>query len=245
MYMGWYNEHAVGPFLRENFTFTRGAIAYHIHSGSAKTLRSTTTNWAGPLLARGAAVTMGAVDEPYLGLTIDLDRFTDRLCSGASVGESWYLSLPALSWQMTLIGDPLYRPFAKPLESLIADQAQGDRASLEWAWLRRMNQLVREGRLEAALAYGRQKLEAQDSLLLREKLGDLCALNDRFDEALEHYAHVVDKATSAETAVRAGDRYLTLLRQRDQADRAREVEAALRARWAGNPCITLLGGELP
>jgi uncharacterized protein (TIGR03790 family) len=245
VYMGWYNEHAVGPFLRPDFAFARGAIAYHLHSSSAKTLRSTTLHWAGPLLARGAAVTMGAVDEPYLGLTIDLDRFADRLCSGATVGESWYLALPALSWQMTLIGDPLYRPFGRPLDALVSDPAQDHHAAREWAWLRRMNVLVREGRLEGALAYGRQKIEGQDSLLLREKLADLYALNGRFDEAFEQYGQVVEQAQTAETAVRAGARYLLLLRQRDQAAKARVVEESLLARWADSPCIALLGGAHP
>jgi hypothetical protein len=32
-----------------------------------------------------------------------------------NLGESYLVSLPYLSWQMMLIGDPLYQPF-KPLE---------------------------------------------------------------------------------------------------------------------------------
>lgn len=241
VYMGWYNEQAVGPFLRDGFRFSRGAIAYHLHSTSAKTLRSGEVYWAGPLLARGAAVTMGAVDEPYLGLTIDLDRFAGRLCSGSTVGESWYLSMQALSWQMTLVGDPLYRPFGRSLETLVAAPAGTDAELLQWAWLRRVNVLVREGRLEAAFEYAHAKLAGCDGLALRERLAELYALNGRMDAAAEQYEIVVDRALTAETAARAGAKYLALLRRHNRMERAAEVEGALRARWAGSASLGLLG----
>ena len=45
MYLGWYTEEATGPFVRTNFAFRPGAIAYHNHSGNAVTLRSATNHW--------------------------------------------------------------------------------------------------------------------------------------------------------------------------------------------------------
>ena len=71
-YLGWYTEEVVGPFLRPDFRFAPGAIAYHLHSASARSLRDPRRYWAAPLLAAGACATMGAVDEPLLGLTPDL-----------------------------------------------------------------------------------------------------------------------------------------------------------------------------
>ena len=91
--------------------FTPGAVAVHIHSFSAASLRNPAAHWAAPLLVRGAAATMGNVYEPYLDLTPHLDIFNDRLLGGFTFAESAYMSLKVLSWMTTIVGDPLYRPF--------------------------------------------------------------------------------------------------------------------------------------
>lgn len=111
VYFGWYAGDATGPFARQDFQFKPGAIAVHLHSYSASTLRSATNNWCGPLIARGAAATLGNVYEPYLSLTANLDVFQDRLMSGLTLAESAYMSMRALSWMGVVIGDPLYRPY--------------------------------------------------------------------------------------------------------------------------------------
>jgi len=110
-YLGWYTANADGPFREERFRFVPGAIAVHIHSFSGETVRNPGKRWVGPLIARGAAATLGNVFEPYLELTPHLDIFTDRLLKGYTFGEAAYMSLRAISWQTTLVGDPLYRPY--------------------------------------------------------------------------------------------------------------------------------------
>ena len=112
LYFGWYAGDVNGPFARAGFQFKPGAVAVHLHSYSASTLRSTTNNWCGPLIAHGAAATLGNVYEPYLTLTANLDVFQDRLMSGLTLAESAYMSMRALSWMGVVIGDPLYRPYA-------------------------------------------------------------------------------------------------------------------------------------
>jgi uncharacterized protein (TIGR03790 family) len=111
-YAGWYTGHADGPFLNPAFRFRRGAVACHIHSYSAGTLRKRDQNWCGPLLAKGACATLGNVFEPYLPLCASLDVFTDRLFRGFNLAEAGWASVRGLSWMSTVIGDPLYRPFA-------------------------------------------------------------------------------------------------------------------------------------
>ncbi len=110
-YFGWYSESVSGPFLQPDFHFEPGAIAVHIHSFSASTLRDPQRNWCAPLLAAGAAATVGNVYEPYLDLTPHLDILFERLRSGFTFAESAYMSEKVLSWMTTFIGDPLYRPF--------------------------------------------------------------------------------------------------------------------------------------
>jgi uncharacterized protein (TIGR03790 family) len=115
-YLGWYAENMTGPFTRPDFRFQRGAIAVHLHSFSAMSLRDPPRYWCAPFLMLGAAATLGNVYEPYLGLTPALDIFHDRLRAGFTFGESAYASQRFLSWMTTFVGDPLYRPFQKELE---------------------------------------------------------------------------------------------------------------------------------
>ena len=109
-YFGWYSEHPAGPFTQPRFHFRPGAVACHIHSFSATSVRDPGRWWVGPLLDKGAAAVLGNVYEPYLALTTHLDIFADRLQEGYSFAESAYAAQPGLSWMNTVVGDPLYRP---------------------------------------------------------------------------------------------------------------------------------------
>ncbi len=111
IYYGWYDWNVSGPFLNPDFRFRKGAVAVHIHSFSAAQLRDPQKNWSGPLLARGAAATLGNVYEPYLQMTHHLNIFHRRLLAGYTLAEAAYMALPVLSWQNVVLGDPLYRPF--------------------------------------------------------------------------------------------------------------------------------------
>ncbi len=112
-YFGWYAQDIVGPFTRDGFVFPPGAVAVHIHSFSASTLRSATTGWCGPFVARGVTATVGNVFEPFLQFSHRPDLLVRALGRGKNFGDAVYYSLPALSWQEVAVGDPLYRPFAK------------------------------------------------------------------------------------------------------------------------------------
>ncbi len=112
LYYGWYAWTLSGAMTTPGPGFQRGAVAVHIHSFSAATLRDPAAYWAGPLLVRGAAATMGNVYEPYLTLTPHIDVFNERLLQGFTLAESAFMSLRVLSWMTVVVGDPLYRPYA-------------------------------------------------------------------------------------------------------------------------------------
>ncbi|MBV8377272.1 MAG: TIGR03790 family protein [Verrucomicrobia bacterium] len=118
LYFGWYAAQATGVFSDPHFRFSRGAIAVHIHSFSASTIRQADKFWVGPLIRHGAAATLGNVYEPFLQLTPTLDLFYDRLVNGLTFAESAYASLRAVSWMTTIVGDPLYRPFSLDLSAV-------------------------------------------------------------------------------------------------------------------------------
>ena len=116
LYYGWYAGSVVGPFAQPQFHFAQGAVAVHIHSFSAATLRDPNANWVGPLLMHGATATIGNVYEPFLQLTTHLDILNDRLLHGFTFAESAYMATQALSWMGVMVGDPLYRPYGAWLQ---------------------------------------------------------------------------------------------------------------------------------
>jgi uncharacterized protein (TIGR03790 family) len=152
LYFGWYTGNLNGPFAPPEFRFPPGAIALHIHSFSAHTLRSPTSGWVGPLLARGVTATMGNVFEPYLELTHQPQLFLKALARGATLVDAAYYALPALSWQAVLIGDPLYRPFAVSLDEQLHNFAALPPRLAGYTTLRRMHQLEAAGKSSEALA---------------------------------------------------------------------------------------------
>jgi uncharacterized protein (TIGR03790 family) len=107
LYYGWYAGGVTGPFNQPGFSFVPGAVAVHIHSFSANSLRDPNAGWVAPLIARGAAATVGNVYEPYLQLTSHLDILNDRLLHGFTFAESAYMSTQGLSWMNVMVGDPL------------------------------------------------------------------------------------------------------------------------------------------
>ena len=112
VYLGWYIRSPDGPFLNPAFRFRRGAVATHIHSFSATSIRGQSNEWCGPLLTKGAAAVLGNTWEPFLGLTTHLHVFSARLLKGYTLAEAAWMATPALSWMNVVLGDPLYRPFA-------------------------------------------------------------------------------------------------------------------------------------
>ncbi|MBS3733849.1 MAG: TIGR03790 family protein [Phycisphaerae bacterium] len=110
LYVGWYS-------LRKYvsaFTWRQGAVGWHIASFEAKHLRDPDSNeWCVKMLQNGVAATLGAVDEPYLhGFPMPQEFFGLLLTGRYTLAECYWRTVPMTSWRMTLIGDPLYTPFA-------------------------------------------------------------------------------------------------------------------------------------
>lgn len=185
-YAGWYREHIAGPLAASRVEFMPGAFAYHIHSFSAVSLRATNRAWVGPLLARGVTCTFGCVHEPYLGGTPDVGVFAGRfLYYGFTFGEAAYAAQPVLSWQTTVVGDPLYRPWGRPLAERVRELIQGRHPLAEWAHLQLVNFNLANGAplIEAVRYLENQELTRQ-SAVLTEKLGDLYAAQGKPSSAV-------------------------------------------------------------
>jgi len=111
LYCGWYSLKNYVPA----FTFLTGSVGYHIASFEATTLRRHQNNeWVQRMLQAGIAATVGPVDEPYLDAFPLPTEFFGLLLTGKyPLVEVYYRTLRYNSWRMILIGDPLYKPFAK------------------------------------------------------------------------------------------------------------------------------------
>ena len=186
VYAGWYSENVCGPFARSPVDFRPGAIAYHLHSFSAATLRSTNRHWAGPLLAAGVTATLGCVNEPYLEGTPDVARFIGLLLDrGFTFGEAAWAAQKGLSWQTTVIGDPLYRPAAMPPEQRHRDLELKQNRLIEWSHLKLVNINLARGRPAAEwISYLEGLPETRRSAVLTEKLADLYWAAKKYSDAL-------------------------------------------------------------
>jgi uncharacterized protein (TIGR03790 family) len=109
LYCGWYS---LAKYVA-SCTWQQGAVAYHVASAEATTLRKPGSQvWCKRLLEEGVAATLGPVGEPYLRAFPLPDDFFPLLMAGKlSLLELYFRTVPHLSWQMMLIGDPLYKPF--------------------------------------------------------------------------------------------------------------------------------------
>ncbi len=108
LYCGWYS---LRKYI-DSFAFVDGAIGYHIASLEAVDLRSAkSSQWCPAMLRAGVTATFGAVGEPYLHSFPVPKEFFLELFNGRCLAEAYYRTKPFNSWQMVLIGDPLYRPF--------------------------------------------------------------------------------------------------------------------------------------
>lgn len=113
--------------------FRCGAIAVHLHSFAAHSLRNPRAYWVAPLLAAGATATFGTVFEPYtVGFPYE-GIFWDRIARGWTFGEAAVASSQLVSWQAVFLGDPLYRPYGADFAARQAAQRAAMGAALR-AW---------------------------------------------------------------------------------------------------------------
>jgi uncharacterized protein (TIGR03790 family) len=188
VYAGWYAGDVCGPFTQMKMDFMSGAFAYHLHSFSADTVRSATRNWCGPLLAKGATCTMGCVYEPYLQFTPNIAHFLATLGSGWTFGEAALAAQPALSWQTTIIGDPLYQPFKKTPSELHAELTRAKSPLIEWSFDRLVCLDMVHGARDPQLIQFLQAIPATaESAVLTEKLAALYDAAGKPNSAIESW----------------------------------------------------------
>ena len=230
-YAGWYDGQFSGPFTRPKVEFMPGAVAYHLHSFSAYVLRTPDQYWVGPLLARGVTATLGYVEEPYLEGTANVAAlFADFTALGFSFGEAACAAQQSISWQTTVVGDPLYRPFGrknpddyfgKRLQALHGELLARNSGLIEWSHLQIVNLNLAAGfAASAVIGYLEQEPTTRKSSVLQEKLGDIFYARGKLADAIDAYGKALNLAMTPLQRVRvmlAQAQLLALYTKRQQA----------------------------
>lgn len=86
----------------DSWNITTWADRAHLFAGSPQTLTA-------DYIHEGAAGCSGHVYEPYLAATPHPQYLFPAYFNGRNLAESYYLSIPVLSWQNIVLGDPLCR----------------------------------------------------------------------------------------------------------------------------------------
>jgi uncharacterized protein (TIGR03790 family) len=109
IYCGWYALRNYTPPGK----FSTGAVGYHVASFEMTSLHTAGANeWCRGMLNDGVVATLGPVNEPYLGAFPVPDEFFPLLFTGKlTLAEVYWKTTPMISWQMVMVGDPLYTPY--------------------------------------------------------------------------------------------------------------------------------------
>lgn len=229
LYAGWYSQELTGPFTEKTVEFVPGAVAYHLHSLSARTVRDEDRNWVGPLIAQGATAALGSVYEPFLAGTPDVGVFVDRLLNrGFSLGEAAYAAEKNVSWMTTVVGDPLYRPCGRHPRLLHEDlTVRGRKDDLEWSHLRVVNLNIAKGTaVTNMINYLAAVPGVRESAVLLEKIGDLYDGMKQGTNAARAWAMALQQKQSSQQhkrlLLKTGDRLVEIGRK-DEAKKLYEL----------------------
>ena len=125
-YAGWGSNDTNRHKRFLGFKWLPGAIATEFVSSDGRTFKRPPDNWnisdwkspglwfagspqsmTADFLLEGATGASGHVFEPYLNMTPRPEYLLPAYYHGRNLAESYYVSLPVLSWQNIVVGDPL------------------------------------------------------------------------------------------------------------------------------------------
>lgn len=228
-YFGWYAYPANGPFAAtapSSFRFLPGSIAFHLHSFSCSSIKNAKT-WGGALLTRGAAITAGNADEPYLHATIHPDIFYNRLLRGYTVAEAALQASPYLSWQNLVLGDPLYRPFA----ARTVNRVPQDNPFVQWSLMT----AGCRGNYEQMLAKLPRLLSGKHGAFFAEAFAWYCLEHKAPGKAVEYFRMAMNGAQRHEDKLRNRLLLITALFHKGEQELAKAMMRRCLEEMIGSP----------
>jgi uncharacterized protein (TIGR03790 family) len=275
-YYSWGSNDAAITTRRLGLGFVPGALAGTYVSTDGRTFAEPPATWtigkwldrstffagspqslAGDLIREGVTGVAAQVAEPYLDASARADILFPAYLAGFNLAESFYLSMPYLSWQTIVIGDPLCRPFAqRPPDPAAADKGLDPATELPAIFsARRLAVLTRTTspgaakamlRAEARLARGdrsggQKALEEATALDTKLITAHLMLASEyegqnAFDKAVERYRLAL--ASSPDSVMALNNlAYALATRQADPAGALPYAERAMRLSGGRSPEI--------
>jgi uncharacterized protein (TIGR03790 family) len=275
-YYSWGSNDAAITTRRLGLGFVPGALAGTYVSTDGRTFAEPPATWtigkwldrstffagspqslAGDLIREGVTGVAAQVAEPYLDASARADILFPAYLAGFNLAESFYLSMPYLSWQTIVIGDPLCRPFAqRPPDPAAADKGLDPATELPAIFsARRLAVLTRTPspgaakamlRAEARLARGdrsggQKALEEATALDTKLITAHLMLASEyegqnAFDKAVERYRLAL--ASSPDSVMALNNlAYALATRQADPAGALPYAERAMRLSGGRSPEI--------
>jgi uncharacterized protein (TIGR03790 family) len=131
-YYSWGSNDPANKLRKTGFQFANGAIGGLFVSTDGRTFAEPPADWVpgpsqrplgtygsgsqsiiGDLIRDGMTGVAAHVTEPYLDATVRPQVLFPAYLAGFNLAESFYLSMPYLSWQTIVVGDPLCTPFPR------------------------------------------------------------------------------------------------------------------------------------
>jgi len=94
----------------EVFSWVRGAVGVCLDPVTAPSMHDTTGSWVAAAVEGGLTATIGNVADPGADEYLSVAHLYRYLQAGFTWAEAAYMSIPYLSWQTVVVGDPLYAP---------------------------------------------------------------------------------------------------------------------------------------
>jgi tetratricopeptide (TPR) repeat protein len=212
---------------------------------------------AGDLIRDGVTGIAAHVAEPFLEYTIRPNILFPAYLSGFNLVESYYLAMPALSWQTVVIGDPLCAPFrSKSLASQTIDKGIDPETELPGYFSERRLRMVTTSAVRPGAAKlilkADVRIAKQDLAGAREALEQATAIDSRlgnvqfilaglyeqakeYDKAIERYRKVLE--TSPDHVLALNNLAYSLAVRRNSPKVALPLAERANALAKGNPSI--------
>jgi uncharacterized protein (TIGR03790 family) len=146
---GYFSWGTADPALRDvelSLPFSAGSIAATLGGTDAATFTEAAKAprpFAGDLIRAGATGVGANVAEPYLRSSIRPQVLFTAYLGGLPLADAFYRALPHLGWQAMIIGDPLVRPFGKPIALTELDAPPDARTTLPPVFSKRRLEVLR------------------------------------------------------------------------------------------------------
>jgi hypothetical protein len=176
------------------------------------------------------------------------DLLARALLEGFTFAEAAYSSEPALSWMMTVVGDPLYSPFKQSLPEALEKSKKEDEPHRAWLKLQQVKSDIVNHRFIPTPANLRERLVSPPSSPIAwEGYGDLLKeqqMDPSGKEIIHAWENALNLSSNEIDQIRISLKLVKMETQLNQIDHAKKIFRALIARYPNDDAFYDFSSEL-